>query len=555
MATLRSGLSDVAPRLAWVLSEIVAAGLPARDRKSLLRQAALAALGLPQAVEDGSRPPPPQALAAPRGEGRALRSAVDDGATAVLGALVAALPALHGRARTSLGTALRTPTVRAALSADLLKHVGYLAQAADAFRHITPQLVDSIYDDVCAECEAVVPDASDYGSDELVDAGCGASFASSDADVPCVDLAPINLGAGDEFYQVMTRDEGAQTDLAFHPCAEVVTGALLPLPALPCCACGVSGTNGELQLADGGAIVAAAPGRHPPTSPIPTLSIESHACGTFPVPLLGDLCDAEMAAVGRASSREPSERSCDATASLIDCSSAAATPGPLAAGSPRDSTTSDAAALEAVAAPSSCSASPVAPDYGAVARAAAPAAAPCTCAAATHGLPAFGSPRGSTTSAALASEDVDAPSAFPASPATTDATSSAAPLFSAPRARGRRSIRAPARDRLTASTVAAPPSRDLASTSSRAARRKEALAQDRLTVRSFADALLSVVDAAEFARPVFSAAQFQRQQQRLLKQHADALKDVDDAAFRTVAQRRGAVVDQWLREFALERLP
>ena len=107
-------------------------------------------------------------------------------------------------------------------------------------------------------------------------------------------------------------------------------------------------------------------------------------------------------------------------------------------------------------------------------------------------------------------------------------------------------------------TLASPPFRDLAfpparspgEPRSRAARRKDAIVRDRLTVRTFGDALLSAVDAAESLRPVNAA-----QLQRMLQRHAGELRLVDVAAFRTVARRRGLLAEQWLRELVLERLP
>ena len=44
---------------------------------------------------------------------------------------------LHGRARKTLGTALRVPEVRQLLGEELLREAGCVASAGDAFRHLT----------------------------------------------------------------------------------------------------------------------------------------------------------------------------------------------------------------------------------------------------------------------------------------------------------------------------------------------------------------------------------------------------------------------------------
>ena len=299
-----------------------------------------------------SRPPPPP-LAAPRGDERAFRAAVDDGASSVLGMLLAALPLLRGRVRTSISTALRTPPVRAALGAELVQQVGYLAKAADAFRHLTPQLVDLICDEVRVACEGIVPSACATVSHGLADADAGSSRASTASDAPCVGTYTYDLGAGDEYFNVITRDEGVQTDIAFHPAAEVLTGALLPLPAALCSACGANDTSKETQLAVADCVGTAAPGEcaalEPcdsraaiPTSPASTPSVESPACGT-PLPPLANSCASESAARGPsvppacssllgpyANNACLESHACGTLVPLLDPGSAAAAPGDLA---------------------------------------------------------------------------------------------------------------------------------------------------------------------------------------------------------------------------------
>ena len=75
-----------------------------------------------------------------------LRSAINCGSVGVLGSVVKAFPSLYGKAQYSLSTALRVRDVRDALAADQELHSGLLhvAAGADAFRHLTPQLIDKL---------------------------------------------------------------------------------------------------------------------------------------------------------------------------------------------------------------------------------------------------------------------------------------------------------------------------------------------------------------------------------------------------------------------------
>ena len=84
----------------------------------------------------------------------------------------------------------------------------------------------------------------------------------------------------------------------------------------------------------------------------------------------------------------------------------------------------------------------------------------------------------------------------------------------------------------------------------RGRRSERALARDRLTVRNFGDAILGAVDTAALQRSALSVTPMQR----LILRHSAEIVLVDVAAFRTVARRRGALAEQWLRELALERL-
>ena len=78
-----------------------------------------------------------------RADADLLFNAVSAGAAAALDALVRRFP-LVGRANTSLGTALRVKAVRSTLGKDedCLRHMNYLAAAADAYRHLSPAVIE-----------------------------------------------------------------------------------------------------------------------------------------------------------------------------------------------------------------------------------------------------------------------------------------------------------------------------------------------------------------------------------------------------------------------------
>ena len=78
-----------------------------------------------------------------------LFSAASAASHAILGALGEHF-GLRGRAKASLGTALRVKAVRAQLGidAELLQTLGYVSAAADAARHLTAPLIGRVVEDL-----------------------------------------------------------------------------------------------------------------------------------------------------------------------------------------------------------------------------------------------------------------------------------------------------------------------------------------------------------------------------------------------------------------------
>jgi len=132
-------------------------------------------------------------------------SGLAEAANCALGLLVARF-ALHGRARSSLGTALRVAEVRAALAPELARSLRHLALAADALRHLTGTSVDRIVQDLRAafaqhsadlacvqEDDAAALPVSDVELHELAAFMAGAPSLHSfpvAADTPQSDLDP-----------------------------------------------------------------------------------------------------------------------------------------------------------------------------------------------------------------------------------------------------------------------------------------------------------------------------------------------------------------------------
>ena len=80
--------------------------------------------------------------------GPTFRGTVDEAATSILGVLVKRFPQLCGKAAASLPTALRVKEVRGFLAQcpDLALHLVHISDAASAFRHLTPELVQQKVD-------------------------------------------------------------------------------------------------------------------------------------------------------------------------------------------------------------------------------------------------------------------------------------------------------------------------------------------------------------------------------------------------------------------------
>jgi len=95
---------------------------------------------------------------------------ITHGAATVLDKLVASFK-LGGPAATCLSTALRVRAVRASLGqqSDLLRHLRFIAQGADAFRHLSPALVSNSISDL--EGQLVSPLASSPSSCTDAEAG------------------------------------------------------------------------------------------------------------------------------------------------------------------------------------------------------------------------------------------------------------------------------------------------------------------------------------------------------------------------------------------------
>ena len=85
-----------------------------------------------------------------------LRGAVDRAASTALGLLVAKF-SIRGRAQTSLSTALRIKQIRHHIgpTSDLEEHLRYIASAADAFRHLTPSLVEKKVRALADLCDSI----------------------------------------------------------------------------------------------------------------------------------------------------------------------------------------------------------------------------------------------------------------------------------------------------------------------------------------------------------------------------------------------------------------
>ena len=75
------------------------------------------------------------------------------GALELLDILVEAFK-LRGPAAFSLGTALRVPIVRDSLQGEILKTCGYISDAGDAFRHLTPAVVQRTVAEVRAAIDS-----------------------------------------------------------------------------------------------------------------------------------------------------------------------------------------------------------------------------------------------------------------------------------------------------------------------------------------------------------------------------------------------------------------